>query len=59
MTLQDFFVSGLPSGDTKPQIEQSTKATTTTELAESEKNRAKVDKKQPTASQKPAPPKGI
>jgi len=59
MTLQDFFVSGLPSGDAKPQLEPSTKATTTTELTESEKNRVKIDKKQPAAPQKPAPPKGI
>ncbi len=56
MTLQDFFVSGLPSSDTKPKLEQSTKAIT--DLTESEKTRAKVDKKQPIAPPK-APPKGI
>ncbi len=53
MTLQDFFVSGLPSSnETKPKLEQSTK--TTTELTESEKNRAKLDKKQLTAPPKPS-----
>jgi hypothetical protein len=58
MTLQDFFVSGLPSGnaETKPQIEQ---PATTTELTESEKNRAKLEQKPSTAPPKTPQPKGI
>jgi hypothetical protein len=55
MTLQEFFISGLPSGnaETKPQIEQ--QPATTTDLTESEKNRAKLDKKPSTAPPKPPP----
>jgi len=46
-----YFVSGLPVGnETKPKLEQSTKATT--ELTESEKNRAKLERRQSTAPSK-------
>ncbi len=61
MTLQDFFVSGLPSGnnETKPKIDG--QPTTTTELTESSRSQGKVDKKPSTTPPKlPAiPPKGI
>jgi hypothetical protein len=49
MTLQDFFVSGLPSGNNE---------TTKTALVESDKSRAKTDKKPSSATPK-TPSEGI
>jgi hypothetical protein len=57
MTLQDFFVSGLPTGntaETKPQIEQQP-TTTTSDQLEVDKNKPKVDKKLSIAPPKPPP----
>ncbi|CAF1265249.1 unnamed protein product [Rotaria sordida] len=45
MTLQDFFVSGLPSGNTETPRQAEQQAITTTEQPENDQNRAKTDKK--------------
>ncbi|UJR10669.1 hypothetical protein I4U23_014864 [Adineta vaga] len=49
MTLQDFFVSGLPSGNTQP------KAITTTDQVESDTKASTVPTKTPTPVAKPTP----